>query len=177
MCRNEYTIEIPAGGGHNYVGVVTKQPTTEEEGEMTYTCSVCDDSYTMPLAKLNEGDGKVLLVQDRLPWTTDNNAVILNYLTANQMIDGWEIVSSSGLSSAVLGEYNVIYIANDQTTATYNRLQQLSGALTEYVEGGGVLIYGACDHGWAAGDISYDLPGGVSIGNYYSNYNYDCIIF
>ena len=172
VCEDEYTIEIPAGGGHDYVGVVTKQPTTEEEGVMTYTCSVCSDSYTMPLAKLNEGSGKVLLVQDRLPWTTDNNAVILNYLTANQMIDGWEIVSSSGLSSAVLGEYNVIYIANDQTTATYNRLQQLSGALTEYVEGGGVLIYGACDHGWAAGDISYDLPGGVSIGNYYSNYNY-----
>ncbi|HIV00205.1 MAG TPA: InlB B-repeat-containing protein, partial [Candidatus Stercoripulliclostridium merdipullorum] len=172
VCGDQYVVEIPAGGGHDYVGVVTTPPTTEAEGVMTYTCSICSDRYTMPLAKLNEGNGSVLLVQDRLPWTTDNNAVILNYLTANSVIDGWKIVSSTALSSAVMNEYSVIYIANDQTTATYDRLGQLSDELTAYVAAGGVLIYGACDHGWAAGDISYELPGGVSIANYYSNYNY-----
>ena len=31
---------------HNYVGEETKKPTCEQEGEMTYTCSVCGDSYT-----------------------------------------------------------------------------------------------------------------------------------
>ena len=172
VCGDQYVVEIPAGGGHDYVGVVTTPPTTEAEGVMTYACSICSDRYTMPLAKLNEGNGSVLLVQDRLPWTTDNNAVILNYLTANSVIDGWKIVSSAALSSAVMSEYSVIYIANDQTTATYDRLGQLSDELTAYVAAGGVLIYGACDHGWAAGDISYELPGGVSIANYYSNYNY-----
>ena len=31
---------------HNYVGEETKRPTCEQEGEMTYTCSACGDSYT-----------------------------------------------------------------------------------------------------------------------------------
>ena len=81
VCGEEYRIVIPAEAGHNYVGEVTLAPTTEREGEMTYTCTRCGDSYTVPLAKLNSGSGYVLLIQDRLPWTTDNNAVILNYLT------------------------------------------------------------------------------------------------
>ena len=172
VCEEEFKNIIPAGGGHNYVGTVTLAPTTEREGEMTYTCSVCGDSYTVPLAKLNSGSGHVLLIQDRLPWTTDNNAVILNYLTQSGQIGGWEVVTTQQAAATDLSAYGIIYIANDQTTATYNRLAQLGDDLTQFVQGGGVLIYGACDHGWAAGDISYALPGGVSIQNYYSNYNY-----
>ena len=171
-CEEEYRNTIPAGGGHDYVGVVTLAPTTEQEGEMTYTCSACGDSYTVPLAKLNSGSGHVLLIQDRLPWTTDNNAVILNYLTESGQIGGWEIETTQQAAALDLSAYGIIYIANDQTTATYDRLGQLNEKLTQFVQGGGVLIYGACDHGWAAGDISYALPGGVSVQNYYSNYNY-----
>ena len=171
-CGDEYTIDIPAEAGHNYVGVVTVAPTTEREGVMTYTCTVCGDSYIVPLAKLNSGDGYVLLIQDRLPWTTDNNAVILNYLTDTRQIDGWELVTTAEAASVDFADYDVVYIANDQTTATYNRLKALDDELTQFVQAGGVLIYGACDHGWGAGDISYDLPGGVRIDNYYSNYNY-----
>ena len=37
---------IPATGEHHYdEGVQTKDPTTTEMGEMTYTCTVCGDSY------------------------------------------------------------------------------------------------------------------------------------
>ena len=172
VCGDEYKIDIPAEAGHNYVGVVTVAPTTEREGIMTYTCTVCGDSYTVPLAKLNSGNGHVLLIQDRLPWTTDNNAVILNYLTDTQQIGGWELVTAAEAASVDFADYDVVYIANDQTTATYNRLKALDDELTQFVQAGGVLIYGACDHGWGAGDISYDLPGGVRIDNYYSNYNY-----
>ena len=32
--------------GHCYVGEVTKEPTCTEEGEKTYTCEDCDDTYT-----------------------------------------------------------------------------------------------------------------------------------
>ena len=35
-----------AAKGHTYVASVTKEPSCNREGEMTYTCSVCDDSYT-----------------------------------------------------------------------------------------------------------------------------------
>ena len=42
--------------GHDYKDVVTKEPTTSEEGEMTYTCSRCGDSYTEPIPnKIPEG--------------------------------------------------------------------------------------------------------------------------
>ena len=32
--------------GHTYVGEVTKEPTCTEEGEKTYTCEDCEDTYT-----------------------------------------------------------------------------------------------------------------------------------
>ncbi|MDE7132399.1 MAG: hypothetical protein K2O65_11460, partial [Lachnospiraceae bacterium] len=42
--------------GHDYTGTVTKEPTTSAEGEMTYTCSRCGDTYTEPIPeKIPEG--------------------------------------------------------------------------------------------------------------------------
>ncbi len=38
------TADLPAE--HNYVGVVTTEPTCEIDGVMTYTCTECGDSYT-----------------------------------------------------------------------------------------------------------------------------------
>ncbi|MBE6951305.1 MAG: hypothetical protein E7451_08225 [Ruminococcaceae bacterium] len=38
------TGDLPAE--HNYVGVVTTEPTCESDGVMTYTCTECGDSYT-----------------------------------------------------------------------------------------------------------------------------------
>lgn len=37
---------IPATGKHNYVGKVTTDATCTEDGVKTFTCSVCNDSYT-----------------------------------------------------------------------------------------------------------------------------------
>ena len=45
---------IPAKG-HSYTLVITKQPTTAEEGIRTYTCGGCGHSYTEPIAKLSDG--------------------------------------------------------------------------------------------------------------------------
>ena len=45
---------IPAKG-HSYTSVITKQPTTAEEGILTYTCGGCGHSYTEPVAKLSDG--------------------------------------------------------------------------------------------------------------------------
>lgn len=38
--------------GHDYTSVVTKQPTTEEEGIRSYICTRCHDTYTETIAKL-----------------------------------------------------------------------------------------------------------------------------
>ena len=40
--------------GHDYKAIVTKQPTTTEEGIRTYTCIRCNSSYTESIAKLPE---------------------------------------------------------------------------------------------------------------------------
>ena len=43
---------IPATGNHIYEGVQTKDPTTTEMGVMTYTCTVCGNSYTEDIPTL-----------------------------------------------------------------------------------------------------------------------------
>ena len=54
---NQITVSgtvIPAKG-HSYISVITKQPTTAEEGIQTYTCGGCGHSYTETVAKLSDG--------------------------------------------------------------------------------------------------------------------------
>ena len=48
--RMETGIVVPALG-HDYKGEVTKEPTVDAEGKMTYTCSRCGDTYTEPIEK------------------------------------------------------------------------------------------------------------------------------
>ena len=51
--------EIPATENHDYEGKVTKAATCKTTGVMTYTCSVCGDSYTEEIAvDANNHDGK-----------------------------------------------------------------------------------------------------------------------
>lgn len=45
-------VEDPAA--HDYIGEETVPATETEEGEMTYTCSRCGDTYTEPIPTLNE---------------------------------------------------------------------------------------------------------------------------
>ncbi len=138
---------------------------------LVYTCSRCGDSYSEILEEI-EATGNVLLIQDRIPWDTDNAVALLRRLESNGLINGWTITTTNRFSEVDLSSYEVIYIANDQTTATYNRLAQLNSALTAFAEAGGVIVYGACDNGWASGEISYPIVGGVSRSTYYSRYNY-----
>lgn len=43
----------PTACSHNYVSTVTKQATCKETGVKTYTCTICNNSYTEDIAKLN----------------------------------------------------------------------------------------------------------------------------
>ena len=62
--NNYKTSLVSVGGGstsgeshtHNYVGVVTKEATETEEGLMTYTCSICGDTYTEVIPKKGSTD-------------------------------------------------------------------------------------------------------------------------
>ena len=167
-CGDFYTEVIP--GGHDYKSTITKVATSEEDGEITYTCEACGDSYTEVIPAREAAN--VLLVQDRYPWGENNNAALLNQMLADGYITGWDLTTTSNFANVDLGAYNVILIANDQSSATYNQLNYLSDTLVQFATAGGVVIYGACDSGWAGGYINYTLPEGVVKKNFYSRYNY-----
>ena len=170
-CECGYSYEEVIPGGHDYVSEVTKRATAEEDGEITYTCRNCGDTYKEIIPAYGTG-AIILLVQDTIPWTIDSNVQLLNRLLEDEYIAGWELVTTDTLATEDLSAYDVIVIANDQTTATYTRLAANSGKLTQYVENGGVVIYGACDHGWKGGDIAHDIIGGVGKIDNLTWYNY-----
>ncbi len=166
-CGDVNSISIPAS--HNYVSAVTKQATRYEDGEITYTCSKCGHSYTEVIPASN---ANILVIQDRIPWSVNNIPTLLNDMKADGYIEGWSMTTTANIGTLALADFDVILIANDQTTATYQQLKALDAALTAFVNGGGTLVYGACDHGWAAGDISFDILGTVQKTDYYSKHNY-----
>ena len=167
-CGDSYQEPIP--GGHNHVAEITKVATPTEDGQVTYTCENCGDSYVEIIPA--RPDAKVLLIQDRLPWDENNNVSLLNKMQSDGYITGWDMTTTTNFSAAMLAGYGVVLIANDQTSATYDRLCDIQEALVSFANAGGVVIYGACDMAWANGTIDYTLPGGAVKNNYYSNYNY-----
>ncbi len=167
-CPEQYTETITAG--HQYVSAVTKEPTYTEPGTLTYTCTVCGHSYSQQIPMLS--NKTVLLVQDNQPWQRNDAVNLLNDMIARDLIDDWSIVNSADLTASVLADYDVVYIVNDQSDSTYNKLSGHNEILTAYANNGGVVIYGACDEAWECGTINYTLPGGVTKGNYYSLHNY-----
>ena len=79
------TGDLPAE--HNYVGVVTTEPTCESDGVMTYTCTECGDSYTevIPGGHIYEngfctrcGEERILtgVCGDDLTWTLNGSGVM-----------------------------------------------------------------------------------------------------
>ena len=167
-CGDSYGIVI--SGGHDYIAEIEIIATPTTPGEMGYTCSKCGDYYTEEIPA--RPNAEILLVQDRLPWSENNNVALLDAMMEAGYIDGWDITTTANFASVDLTRFNVILIANDQTTATYNQLRILQDSLVMFARAGGVVIYGACDNGWAGGEISHTLPEGVVKNNYYSHYNY-----
>ncbi|MBR7179734.1 MAG: leucine-rich repeat protein [Oscillospiraceae bacterium] len=79
---------------HNYVGVVTTEPTCESDGVMTYTCTECGDSYTevIPGGHIFEngfctrcGEERILtgVCGDNLTWTLNGSGVLTISGTGN----------------------------------------------------------------------------------------------
>ena len=167
-CQDTYTESIP--GGHDYQSFISKVATSEEDGEITYTCEGCGDSYTQVIPAREAAS--VLLIQDKYPWSENNNVALLTQMMADGYITGWDITTTANFKNVDIGMYNVILIANDQTSATYSQLNYLGETLVQFATAGGVVIYGACDSGWGGGYINYSLPEGVIKKNFYSRYNY-----
>lgn len=162
-------------GAHNYVESARVEPQIEVEGSITYTCTLCGDSYDIILPALTPvlKNSSVLLIQDSLPWAENVNRSLLETLKNRGVVSSYNIINTSALASFDLSQYGVVFIANDQTTAMYERLAANAEKLEAYVRAGGNLVYGACDEGWGGcGSLTHTLPGGVTTSNYYSVHNY-----
>ena len=168
VCYSSYEETIP--GAHEYVSAITKVATAEQDGEITYTCVACGDSYVTVIPA--RPDSSILLIEDTLPWNGSDNVQLLNSLVRDGYLVGWDAATVAELPMINLSDYSIVYIANDQTTATYDELARFNETLTAFVMSGGTVIYGACDEGWSAGHLTSALPGGVMSDNYYSNHNY-----
>ena len=92
----EYTVTLTGdlAPEHNYVGVVTTEPTCESDGVMTYTCTECGDSYTevIPGGHVYEngfctrcGEERILtgVCGDDLTWTLNGSGVLTISGTGN----------------------------------------------------------------------------------------------
>jgi hypothetical protein len=112
------------------------------------------------------GGTKVLLIKDVNPWGYPSNEKALQELGKT-----YNVINSGMLATTDLSEYEIVIIASDQYTRTYNNLISNKDKIADYVYNGGVLVAHACDRGWHSGYWSGSfLPMGVTHVNLYYNY-------
>lgn len=110
----------------------------------------------------NADGNRILLIQNSLPWDSNANSNLLSSLMTQNVIVGYDICTVAEFGTLDLAKYAVISIANDQTTSTYDQCADIIKGLEFFVQGGGVVIFGACDRGWGGnGNLSIDLPLGL----------------
>ena len=136
--------------GHDYKATVTKQPTTTEEGIMTYTCSKCGHSYTQPIAKIKSDDSnKDNGSQNQKPQSgtdngnqnqkpqpdTDNGkdsgTSIKPYIKDDSGKEGWDVIKPQ-LEEAKSGD-TVTVVMNGTTVVPKDVIDSIKGKDTTLV--------------------------------------------
>ncbi len=140
--------------GHSYTSAITKEPTSTENGEMTYTCH-CGDTYTEAIDKLPPE----IVDKKAISWTQKSNSAI--EFSLNAAIEDFIAVQVNGstlepsyyvvkeedgvivelkadyLETLDVGEYEVSIIASTGTANTSFSVTANNISLPSYV------IYGA----------------------------------
>ena len=157
--------------GHNYKATVTKQPTTTEEGIMTYTCSKCGHSYTQPIAKIKSDDSnKDNGSQNQKPQPDtdngkDNGTSIKPYIKDESGKEGWDVIKPQ-LEEAKAGD-TVTVAMNGTTVVPKDVIDSIKGKDTTLVldMGNGLSwkIFGK-DITDAAEDIDFGVTVGADAG-------------
>jgi len=114
-----------------------------------------------------KGEADILLIQSNLPWGSNADTKVLDSLGYS-----YDIADMSEIPNIDLASYQVILIVNDQTQSFYDFYKENYNLFEQYVKNGGTLVFFACDHGWARGDLTAPLPGGVLTENQYELNNY-----
>ena len=136
--------------GHDYKATVTKQPTTTEEGIMTYTCTKCGHSYTQPIAKIKSDDSnKDNGSQNQKPQTgtdngnqnqkpqpdtdngKDNGTSIKPYIKDDSGKEGWDVIKPQ-LEEAKSGD-TVTVAMNGTTVVPKDVIDSIKGKDTTLV--------------------------------------------
>ena len=136
--------------GHDYKATVTKQPTTTEEGIMTYTCTKCGHSYTQPIAKIKSDDSnKDNGSQNQKPQTgtdngnqnqkpqpdtdngKDNGTSIKPYIKDDSGKEGWDVIKPQ-LEEAKSGD-TVTVVMNGTTVVPKDVIDSIKGKDTTLV--------------------------------------------
>ena len=136
--------------GHDYKATVTKQPTTTEEGIMTYTCSKCGHSYTQTIAKIKSDDSsKDNGSQNQKPQTgtdngnqnqkpqpdtdngKDNGTSIKPYIKDDSGKEGWDVIKPQ-LEEAKSGD-TVTVVMNGTTVVPKDVIDSIKGKDTTLV--------------------------------------------
>jgi hypothetical protein len=103
---------------------------------------------------------KILLIESSLPWGSYADMTVLDNLGYTYDVADISQVSSKTLPQS-LAKYQVVIIAGDQNQAFYDSYSKIESFFETYVKNGGVLVFFACDNGWAGGNLTAPLPGGV----------------
>ena len=109
---------------------------------------------------------KVLLIEDVNPWDSTANQTVLKSITQ------YDKVTTQQFLSVDLSQYGVIVFANDQPFSTYGNYVEFKEYMELFASIGGVIVFGACDAGWAGGNLTEKLPGNVTKTNHYEYRNY-----
>lgn len=120
----------------------------------------------MSLNQVVAAGKKVLLIEDRNPWNSLANQTILGGLTE------YKKVTTANFLEEDLSQYAVIVFANDQPFNTYSNYAAFKEYLEIFASIGGVIVFGACDAGWAGGQLNEAIPGNVTKENHYEARNY-----
>lgn len=124
-------------------------------------------TFSLKRSAVNTSTKRVLLIEDTLPWSSNANNTVLSSLGVS-----YDKVKASNFLSQDLGDYSVLIFANDQQFSTYANYSSFMTQVENFASLGGVVVFGACDGGWANGTITTALPCGVTKIHQYANYNY-----
>ena len=137
--------------GHSYGSRVTKQPTTEEEGVRTYTCTVCGDSYTKTVPMLT-GDGE----------TTGTGGGRAPFIKGENGKEGWDVICEDVKDAS----------EGDEITVDMNGSTVVPGDLFDLIRGEDITVVFDMGSGitWSvngkdvAADSAKDIDFGVKFG-------------
>jgi len=108
----------------------------------------------------DNGKSDILLIQTAIPWNSNADTTVLDNLGYS-----YEIIDITEVETTNINDYQVVLIVNDQVQAFYDNYATNYQKFENYVKDGGVLVFFACDHGWAGGNNYTNLPGNVVVGD------------